>query len=182
MTQPTGSSSSPTPPSSGASSSAAQPSTAAAELPAALVAAWQQSLAAEHAAIFGYGLVGAHAGAAIAVGLVQTCAADHEVVRDRAWTQLRVAGITPVTGRASYPLPFAVTDAPSAWRYAVTLEQNAATAWRYLLAQALATAPSAATTPLRTTGLTELTAAARRALRWRALIDPATATVPFPGL
>jgi len=130
------------------------------------------ALAAEHAAIFGYGVVGAHldnAGKAVA----RQAEAVHRARRDALIVRLASQGATPPPSRPAYALPFAVKDKASAQRLAVALEDRVAQAW------ALAIANTAGAE--RKLALDALMDCAVRATHWRqrAKINPTT--VPFPG-
>ena len=89
----------------------------------ASVAALQGALAAEHAAVYGYGVVGA-----MLTGARQARAhADwtaHQVARDTLVTMLTRLGATPVAASPAYELPFGVTSAKSAAKLAATLEEG----------------------------------------------------------
>jgi hypothetical protein len=135
--------------------------------------ALQTALAAEHAVIWGYAVVGAKVGADLR-GRVLEADAAHRSRRDATAAAVRRLGADPASTRASYRLPFPVADRRSALRLAVHLEEGAAAAWRYVVA---ATDDAA----LRRTAVAALTDAAIRATGWRRLVSPATPTVPFPG-
>jgi Domain of unknown function (DUF4439) len=137
------------------------------------VPALQTGLAAEHAVIWGYGVVGAHAGDAL---LAQVRDADdaHRTLRDDAIALVARYGGTPVATQPEYALPFPVTDRASALRLAVHLEEGAAAAWRYAVA-------ATDDVEVRRTALVALTDAAVRATRWRLALPTSPATVAFPG-
>jgi hypothetical protein len=94
------------------------------------------ALAAEHAAIFGYGVLGAHLDAnSAAATQARTGEAVHRDRRDALVARLTGAGATPVPAGAVYAVPFPVTDKASALHLAVLLEALVdsavrATAWR----------------------------------------------------
>lgn len=147
---------------------------AASPAPTASTQALQRGLAAEHAAVWGYGIVGAHL-----TGTERTAARADETAhrrrRDAVTATLTAAGIRPVAARPAYRLPFAVRDRAGALRLAVQLETADAAVWYYVLE---ATTQAAT----RRTGLQALTGCAERATRWRRRAHPsATATVAFPG-
>ena len=77
------------------------------------VAALQAALAAENAAIFGYGVAGAHL-----TGNSQATAGQdwtgHNQSRDTLTAMISSLGAGPVAAQASYRLPFRVHDAASA--------------------------------------------------------------------
>lgn len=131
------------------------------------------ALAAEHAVIWGYGLVGGQIGDTLR-DQVRAAELAHRVRRDTTVAAIRERGGDPVNPQPTYQAPFAVTDEASALRLAVHLEQGAAQAWHYLLG---------ATTDrsVRSTAVGALTDAAVRATGWRVRLGPADATVAFPG-
>jgi hypothetical protein len=141
-----------------------------------LVDAWQAALAAEHAAVAGYDVAGPHLSQADAA-TARTDQQAHRSLRDATSAALSAAGRSPAAARPDYPLPFAVTDGPTARRLALSLESACAAAWRYLIAVA---GPSER--KLRADAQAALTASAVRALHWRRLVDPAKPTTPFPGI
>lgn len=150
--------------------------------------AWQQALAAEYAAAFGYGVLGPRLGVAASVALARAAEQAHHELGDRTAGDLGAAGQPPVAPAADYPLPYPVTDDLSAQHFAIRLESACASAWRYLIS--VAAAPdadhsgldAAQLQTLRAVAQSALTASAVRAMRWRRLVDPAKATVPFPGI
>ena len=137
------------------------------------VPALQAGLAAEHAVVWGYGVVGAHVGDAL---LAQVRDADdaHRTLRDDTIALVARYGGTPVATEPEYALPFPVTNRVSALRLAVHLEEGAAAAWRYAVA-------ATDDVQVRRTALVALTDAAVRATRWRLALPTAPATVAFPG-
>lgn len=145
----------------------------------ALVDAWQDALAAEHQAVFGYALLGPKLSGA---GLQRavSCSNAHEALRDVTSSALAAAGHIPVAARPDYPALYPVAGPAAARRLAVRLEDDCAAAWRYLYFQAASTASGRART-LRATAQQALTASAVRATRWQAVVSPMRATTPFPG-
>jgi hypothetical protein len=143
----------------------------------ASVAAWQAALAAEHAAIAGYDVLGPRLADSGQVTLARDSQQAHRELRDATSARLVAAGQSPVPAAADYPLPFAVADPVAAKRLAISLESACAAAWRYLISVADASSRS-----LRTDAQQALTASALRAMRWRRLVTPARATVAFPGI
>ena len=95
---------------------------------AADIAALQAALAAEHAAVYGYGIVGA-----MVTGGAETLArADwlaHQEARDTLEAMLVKLGATPVAASPAYQLPFAVTGEASAVRLAAALEDGVTQAY-----------------------------------------------------
>lgn len=134
----------------------------------------QAVLAAEHAAIFGYGALGPFLGNG-ARARAATAEAAHRELRDAVATQLVAADVEPVPAARAYTLPFPVTSNASALKLAVQLEERTAAAWRAAVPEVTGAAREAA--------VKALTDCAVRATRWRRLHTPdAPATVPFPGV
>ena len=141
--------------------------------PTGQVPALQAALAAEHAVVWGYSVVGARAGDTLRPQ-VRDADDAHRTRRDATVTLITRYGGDPVPTASSYALPFPVADRASALRLAVHLEDGAAAAWRYAVA-------ATDDVSVRRTALTALTDAAVRAARWRVLMPAKTATVAFPG-
>lgn len=132
------------------------------------VTALQNALAAEHAAVYGYGVVGARLPDDQQRADARTAHAAHLARRD-AWQRLLTgAGATPGAAAAGYQLPFAVTDAAGAGRLAAHIETRLTAVYADLVA--------ALTGPQRSAAADALRESALRAGRWGA--EP----VPFPGL
>ncbi|MCW2526947.1 MAG: hypothetical protein JWM76_1807 [Pseudonocardiales bacterium] len=148
-------------------------------IPAEVLSVWQAALAAEHAAIFGYGALGPRLGP-VDTDLARADEAAHRLLRGSTARALTSAGADPVASRGDYPLPFAIDSGLAARRLALRLESACASAWRYLLANAATETGSLPS--LRAAAQTALTASAVRAMKWRALIDPSTPTEAFPGI
>ncbi|MFF4653466.1 ferritin-like domain-containing protein [Streptomyces sp. NPDC001380] len=130
----------------------------------------QAALAAEHAAVYGYGVVGAHlTGARLAAARAAYDA--HRALRDTLHREIAARRGTPAAAAAGYELPFPVTGPASAVRLAVLLEERLAAVHADLVA--------AARGPLRRTAADALCGAAVRAARWR---GPAAPGPAFPGL
>ena len=131
------------------------------------------ALRAEHAAIYGYGHVGARLDAAT-VGLAAGAEAAHRTRRDALALRLAGKGFQPPVSEPAYALPSPVTDQPSALRLAILIEERTAVAWRTLLSQV-----DGEDRRLAADGLTDC---AVRATRFRkAAGGGAPLTVPFPG-
>lgn len=132
----------------------------------------QDALAAEHAAVYGYGVLGPH----LAGGL-QAAARDSETAhrdrRDALVVQLTAAGVTPRAAAPAYALPSPVKDGASAIQLALTLERRSAVVWGAGLPDLTGTD--------RTTALNALTDCAVRATGWRRAGGQSPATEPFPG-
>lgn len=142
-----------------------------------VVSAWQAALAAEHAAVAGYDVLGPRLADPAQVSLARDSQQAHRGLRDATSARLIAAGRSPVPAEADYALPFAVTDPVTAQRFAIGLESACAAAWRYLVSVA---APSSRS--VRADAQQALTDSAVRAMRWRRLVAPTKATVAFPGI
>jgi hypothetical protein len=138
------------------------------------VDALQGALAAEHAAIWVYGVAGAFVPGALA-GQLDEAATAHQARRNATERVLIDAGASPVPPEPGYLTPEPVTDAASALRLAITAETDIAAAWRSVVER------SPADPGLRVAALDALTGAAVRATRWRATAGTNPLTVPFPG-
>ncbi len=137
-------------------------------------AALSDALAAEHAAVWGYGVVGA----ALDAGSQNLAAASevaHRDVRDRVVLLLAGRDAQPVGAEGGYALPFPVLSATDAAALAVVLEDGVAAAWVRVLDQAVER-----TTRELAVGV--LTAAETRAVSWRSAAGQSPATRAFPGL
>jgi hypothetical protein len=141
--------------------------------PAAEVTALQGALAAEHAAVYGYGVVGA-----VLTGTGKPEAADaararadwlaHQLARDSLEAMLTKLGATPVAASAAYRLPFPVTSAESALRLAAALENGVTRAYLGVVA--------VSDPALRSFGARGMQTAAGRAAGWSGT------TQAFPGM
>jgi hypothetical protein len=131
------------------------------------LSALQAVLAAEDAAIFGYGVAGAHL-----AGSRQTAAEQdwtgHNRARDALAAMISRLGTVPVTAQAFYELPFAVHDAESAMALAAYLEEGVTRAYLGLVA--------VSDPGLRDFGALAMQGSAERAAYWRGT------TEAFPGL
>jgi hypothetical protein len=129
--------------------------------------ALQAALAAEHAAIYGYGVAGAHLAGAARQAAQQDWAA-HQVARDALEAALTSQGAQPVAAQDAYRLPFPVPDSAAAVSLAALLENRVATAYLGLVAL---------TDPRwRAWGARQVRASALRATAWTGK------TAAFPGL
>ncbi len=142
-------------------------------LGAATVAALQAALAAEHAAVWAYGLVAAYLPASRAAAVDEALAA-HRARRDATERLLADAGVEPVPAQPGYRVPGPVDGAQHAMRLAVTAETDTAETWRAVIERT--SLPG-----LRAAALDALTGAAVRAARWRAAAGEPAVTVAFPG-
>ncbi|MFJ4560660.1 ferritin-like domain-containing protein [Streptomyces massasporeus] len=129
--------------------------------------ALQAALAAEHAAVYGYGVVGGR----IADGQrteARTAYDAHRARRDALVREVKDLGGRPVAASAGYALPFQVPDAAAAVRLAAELEDRVAGVYADLVRAAGGGRRALAAEALRE--------AAVRAVRWRG------ESVAFPGL
>ncbi|MCZ2859906.1 ferritin-like domain-containing protein [Blastococcus sp. VKM Ac-2987] len=137
-------------------------------------AALDAALAAEHAAVWGYGVVGA----ALPPGERAAAAAaedDHRAVRDQLVLLLGERGAEPAMPEAGYALPFPVLSPVDAAALAVVLEEGVAAAWVRVLDRA-------AERPARALAMEVLGATEVRAVGWRGAAGQPTVTSAFPGL
>lgn len=131
------------------------------------VSALQAALAAEDAAIFGYGVAGAHLAGSSQAAARQYWTA-HNQARDALTAMISRLGATPVAAQSFYLLPFPVHDAATAMALAAYLEDGMAGAYLGIVA--------VSDTQLRSFGALAMQAPARRAAFWRG------STQAFPGL
>ena len=131
------------------------------------VPALQDALAAENAAIFGYGVAGAHLTGTSRAQAEQDWTA-HNQARDTLTAMISARGATPAAAQPFYQLPFRVHDAASAARLAAYLEDGVTRAYLGLVA--------VSDQRLRRFGAMAMQDAARRAASWRG------STQAFPGL
>ncbi|MEW2086082.1 DUF4439 domain-containing protein [Streptomyces sp. NPDC005283] len=127
----------------------------------------QAALAAEHAAVYGYGVVGGRIGDDREAEAKAAYAA-HRARRDALERTARDLGGAPAAAAPAYALPFLVPDAAAAVRLAAVLEDRVAGVYSDLV--------RASEGPLRREAAGALSEAAVRAVRWRG------SGVAFPGL
>lgn len=128
-------------------------------------------LDAEHAAVYGYGVLGARLDES-ARELALLAHDSHRARRDQVAARLRERG-----GAAEPPPPaydVAVPDAAQALALAVRLEEGLALRWRDLVG-------GTDERPLRELAVAGLTECAVRAAQWRRRAGTAPATVALPG-
>ncbi|MCR6483106.1 ferritin-like domain-containing protein [Amycolatopsis sp. OK19-0408] len=142
-------------------------------VPAEAVDPLQTALAAEHAAVWVYGLVSAFLPADFSEG-EKSGVAEHALRRDFLQTTLSASGATPVAPEAAYVPKQPVTDAKSASLVVATAEADCASAW-------LAVVNHTDDAGLRTTALHALVAAARRGTPWRSEAGEKPAAIAMPG-
>lgn len=145
----------------------ARPDPSASARPATL-AALQAALAAEHAAIYGYGALGA-----VLTGTRQERARRaweiHRARRDRLHAVISERGTTPVAARPAYQLPFPIDSTRAAARLAATLEDGVTAAYLAVV--------GVAGPRLRRYAARAMQEAVVRATQWRG-----SAPSAFPGL
>ena len=127
----------------------------------------QAALAAEHAAVYGYGVVGGRIGTERRPEASAAYEA-HRARRDALRRTVHDLGGAPAVAAAAYELPFRVADAAGAVRLAAVLEDRVAGVYSDLV--------RASEGPLRRDAAASLREAAVRAVRWRG------SDVTFPGL
>lgn len=129
--------------------------------------ALQEALAAEHAAVYGYGVVGGR----IREGRrteARSAYDAHRARRDALTREIRDLGGTPVAAAAAYALPFPVPDSAAAVRLAARLEDRVAGVYADVVRATAGERRRSAAEALRE--------AAVRAVRWSG------ESVAFPGL
>ncbi|MEU5092000.1 ferritin-like domain-containing protein [Streptomyces sp. NPDC021356] len=131
------------------------------------VRALQAALAAEHATVYGYGVVGGRIGGQRR-GQARSAYDAHRARRDALVRQVRDLGGSPVAAAAGYALPFPVPDSAAAVRFAAELEDRVAGVYSDLV--------RASAGQRRRDAAGALREAAVRAARWRG------GSVAFPGL
>ena len=129
--------------------------------------ALQAALAAEDAAIFGYGVAGAHLSGNRKSAAEQDWT-GHNKARDTLTALISALGAAPVAAQAYYQLPFTVRDAASAAKLAAFLEDGVTRAYLGIVA--------VSDRRLRTFGALAMQDSAERAAFWRGT------TEAFPGL
>lgn len=129
--------------------------------------ALQAVLAAEHAAVYGYGVVGGRVAEERRTD-ARAAYDTHRARRDALMREVKDAGGDPVVAAAGYALPFPVPDAAAAVRLAAELENRVAGVYSDLVRASRGERRRAAAEALRE--------AAVRAARWSG------ESVAFPGL
>ncbi|MGW7109971.1 ferritin-like domain-containing protein [Streptomyces xanthophaeus] len=136
-------------------------------VPGGALEAAQAALAAEHAAAYGYGVIGARADSARTTE-AREAYSGHLARRDALARTVRELGGSPRPSEAAYAMPFAVRTPADAERLAADIEDRVAGAYSDLV--------RAAEGPLRRMAADALSASALCAARWRGV------GVAFPGL
>ncbi|MET8132598.1 ferritin-like domain-containing protein [Streptomyces sp. NPDC005251] len=129
--------------------------------------ALQAALGAEHAAVYGYGVVGGRIGEARQTD-ARSAYDAHRARRDELARAVKDMGGSPEAASAAYMLPFPVTNTATAIRFAAELEERVADVYSDLV--------RAATGDRRRMAAGALREAAVRAVRWSG------ESVAFPGL
>ncbi|MGY3204372.1 ferritin-like domain-containing protein [Streptomyces sp. TE5632] len=129
--------------------------------------ALQAALAAEHAAVYGYGVVGGRIAKERRTD-ARAAYDAHRARRDALVREVKDTGGEPVAAAAGYALPFPVPDAAAAVRLAAELENRVAGVYSDLVRASRGERRRAAAEALRE--------AAVRAVRWSG------ESVAFPGL
>lgn len=132
-----------------------------------VIDAAQAALAAEHAAVYGYGVVGGRVAAARQAEARQGYDA-HRARRDAMIRTVTDLGAVPVTAAGGYELPFAVGGPAAAVRLAAFLEERVAGAYGDLVRAGIG--------DIRREAADAMREAAVRAVRWTG------GSVAFPGL
>jgi len=132
------------------------------------------ALAAEHAAVWGYGVVGA-ALPADKRDLAAAAENAHRDSRDRLVALLAERGADPVGAEGGYELPFPVLSEVDAATLAVTLEDGVSAAYVRVLGDA-------AEEGTRELAVGALGSTEVRAVAWRTRAKQKPVTNPFPGL
>ena len=135
------------------------------------VALLEALLEATHAAVYGYGVLGARLDEQTRRTAVQAFDA-HRARRDVLSARLRERGATPAPALPAYDVE--VADPAAALALAVRLEEGMGVRWRDLVAGTDDPA-------LRRLGLAGLQETAVRAVTWRSLAGTAPLTVALPG-
>ena len=140
-------------------------------------AALYDAVAAEHAAIYGYGMVSAHS-LPTRNELISEALAEHRDRREAAVALLTERSVTAPLPAAGYQLPITVNSPTDAAKLAVRMESDCAVAWRAVLEQAREGTDGEKD---RSFGLTALTECAVMAARWRQVLSAWPVTDAFPG-
>jgi hypothetical protein len=132
-------------------------------------------LAAEHAAVYAYGVLGAHLDPATR-NAAQAAYDAHRQSRNALRSLLVARGLPTPGPAAAYDV--GARDRSTAVGLAVTLETGLQVLWRDLVAT---TDPTAGDLPLRRLAVRGLGDCAVRATRWRVAAAATPTTVAFPG-
>jgi hypothetical protein len=130
------------------------------------------ALAAEYAAIFGYGVVGAHLSGP-ELDTARQAEDAHRARRDQLLLKLTAASASPPVSDPAYALPFPVTGRASALKLAAELEDGAARAWHGAIGSTSGSD--------RGFAANALIDCAVRATHWRIRSGAKPTTMTFPG-
>lgn len=136
-------------------------------------AALYDAVAAEHAAIYGYGVVSAHIMPA-QNELVSKALAEHRDRRESAVSMLGQQSVKAPLPAAGYQFPFVVKNSIDAAKLAIRMEGDCAVAWRAVLEQSDSEQD-------REFALKALTQCAVTAAQWRQVLGAWPVTAAFPG-
>ncbi|MFE2997658.1 ferritin-like domain-containing protein [Nocardia sp. NPDC059246] len=131
------------------------------------------ALSAEYAAVYAYGVIAAYANHD-RDKLVAEYTASHRARRDATIDTLKASGAAVPEPAAAYTSPIPVNDPIPAAKLAVTVESDAAAAWRSVVERS-------GNPDLRRTGIEALTECAVRLATWQSILGTSPATVAFPG-
>lgn len=139
----------------------------------AAAAALFDAVAAEHGAIYGYGIVSAHS-SPDQNDLVSEAMAQHRERREAAIAMLTGRSVKAPVPAAGYQLPMPVNTPADAGTLAIRMEDDCAVAWRAVIEQATIEQD-------RAFGVTALTESAVLAARWKQVLGTRPVTEAFPG-
>jgi hypothetical protein len=131
-----------------------------------------EALRAEHAAIYAYGVLGAHLDEPTRALAVESESA-HRLRRDALLVRLNALGAPAPPAEPAYALPAPVPDRAAALHLMIVVEERCAAIWRQALPEV--------TDDDRQLAVDALTDCAVRATRARTAAGVKPATVPFPG-
>ncbi|RMI44265.1 DUF4439 domain-containing protein [Actinomadura harenae] len=140
------------------------------------VSALQEALKAEHAAVYGYGVLGARL-RGTTQDTARTIWDDHRAQRDDLISRLAARGVRGVAASPVYRIPVRPTSGRTAAQLAAALERDLVTAYAGLA--------GVADPALRTVAAREMQQAMTRSVRWQAMAGTGRTTGPssaFPGL
>ncbi len=140
-------------------------------------AALFDAVAAEHAAIYGYGIVSAHV-MPDDNELVSRAVAEHRDRREAAVALLNEQSIKVPLPAVGYQLPIVVNSPADAAKLAIRMESDCAVAWRAVLEQASGDDTAEQDRAFAGTALTEC---AVLGARWRQVLGAWPVTEAFPG-
>ncbi len=136
-------------------------------------AALYDAVVAEHAAIYGYGVVSAHS-LPTRNDLISEALAEHRDRREAAVSLLTERSVKVPLPAIGYQLPLEVDSPTNAAKLAMRIEQDCAVAWRAVLEQTDSEQD-------RAFAGTALTQCAVLAARWRQILGAWPVTEAFPG-